>query len=347
MGTTLADLDATYGSPGAGTTYCYGLGGQGSHGDAGSGAGGASSLLRTCENVSQAAPTGVLLIGGGGGGGAALHTGNGGRGGVAVSTTAGACPASCEANSTSGGAGDQGGDLGGHGGAGGSGGAGADAGGNPGADGIGGAGGFADHWGQAGFFQGAPQVTGDAGSGGSNDGFGGGSGGGGYGGGGSGFDGNGKFGGGGGGGSYAAKSSLSFASAPGNQAADGWLAFVFNFSDGAIGDTPPSSDCPCFTDTTGEQALQCFSSQTISNENFWTVHFEDGFFSGDVGTFSGERNTFCSSSVLFCGAVESSATTPPTTSCQDINPLTPNQLAACNAIIQQVAKQQELPTCDQ
>ena len=112
MLTTLADLDNTYGAPGT-TTYCYGIGRQGSHGNAHSGAGGASSLLRTCENVSQTEPTGLLLVAGGGGGGSA----------------AGAT-------------------FDGH---------------------SGGSGGIASGWGTAGFKQGNPQITGDTGSGGSQD----------------------------------------------------------------------------------------------------------------------------------------------------------------------------------
>ena len=172
MLTTLADLDNTYGAPGT-TTYCYGIGRQGSHGNAHSGAGGASSLLRTCENVSQTEPTGLLLVAGGGGGGSA----------------AGAT-------------------FDGH---------------------SGGSGGIASGWGTAGFKQGSPQITGDTGSGGSQDMVGGGAGGGGYGGGGSGLSDEGTSGG-GGGGSYAAQSTLPFTENIGTEAADGWISFNFNFN---------------------------------------------------------------------------------------------------------------------
>jgi len=67
MGTTIADLNTAYGSDAA---YCWGAGDQASHSGEG-GAGGASSILRTCTNISQTATTGVLLIAGNGGGGGA------------------------------------------------------------------------------------------------------------------------------------------------------------------------------------------------------------------------------------------------------------------------------------
>ncbi len=226
LGTTLSDLDTNYGAPSS-TTYCYGVGAQGSHGDTDSGAGGASSLLRTCENVSQTQPTGLLLVAGGGGGGAAAGGGAGAQGGVALSTTSGPCPLSCAPFSSANGGGFQGGDNGGGGGAGGTGGAAnTTEKANNGNDGISGHGGPATSWGTAGFIQGNPQVVGNSGAGGSNEGPGGGGGGGGYGGGANGGDSRG----GGGGGSYAAQSTLSFTNNPEAETANGWVAFIFNFS---------------------------------------------------------------------------------------------------------------------
>jgi hypothetical protein len=97
MGTTVADLDAAYGF---GAAYCYGIG----QGAPNHGSGGASTLLRTCDNASQTETTGVLLIAGGGGGGGDAtgfnDGGNGAFGGIAISTTSGACPPSCAAGPT-------------------------------------------------------------------------------------------------------------------------------------------------------------------------------------------------------------------------------------------------------
>lgn len=218
MGTTIADLDSTYGSPASGTTYCYGIGAAGGHGDTDSGGGGASTILRTCQNVSQTETTGVLLVGGGGGGGGAASIGDGeagGAGGIALSTTA----ASFQ------GAGATGGGTGGKGGIGGTGGA-SQQGGNAGANGIGGKGGPASSWGQATWVQGNPQVNDGTGSGGSQESVGGGAGGGGYGGGASG-GGGGGFVGGGGGGSYAAKSSIAISTSPDGNSGNGHLQFSF------------------------------------------------------------------------------------------------------------------------
>jgi hypothetical protein len=224
LGTTLADLDSTYGSPAMGTTYCYGLGDSGGFGDYDSGGGGASTILRTCQNVSQTEPTGVLLVGGGGGGGGATGGGDGGRGGYAFSTTDGPCPPSCM---QSGGEGQPGGNNGGGGGLGGKGGAGASAFGNSGADGIGGQGGHATDGGTAGFRQGNPHVSSNSGNGGTNESVGGGAGGGGYGGGGSGYDSTSSISGGGGGGSYAATSSIPFSSVPVDNDGSGYVQFSF------------------------------------------------------------------------------------------------------------------------
>jgi hypothetical protein len=226
--TTIDDLDSTYGSPASGTTYCYGIGHTGGYSDTGSGGGGASTILRTCQNVSQTERTGVLLIAGGGGGGAAANFGgsghSGGAGGTAVSTTGGSCPPSCVSGNEP--TGSTGGNGGGAGGSSGNGGAGdpkgAD---NDGNDGIGGEGGYADYWGAAGFSQGEPMVSGSTGQGGSNDNSGGGAGGGGWGGGGAGSE-SGRSGG-GGGGSYAAQSTQPLSQAIGTNQAAGFL--IFNF----------------------------------------------------------------------------------------------------------------------
>lgn len=229
LGTTVADLDSTYGSP-PGTTYCYGLGATGGHGDTHSASGGASTLLRTCQNVSQTATTGVLLVAGGGGGGGAaapLESGAvGAVGGIALSTTAGPCPpiASCGGGTDS--VGKQGGGFGGGGGFNGVGGAGDKNGGNAGADGIGGLGGPEEDTGTPGFIQGDPMVSGGSGQGGGNEG---GGGGGGYGGGGSGYTPpDGQVTGGGGGGSYAAKSSVAISGVPGDNSGNGYLEFAFH-----------------------------------------------------------------------------------------------------------------------
>jgi hypothetical protein len=226
LGTTLADLDSTYGSPATGTTYCYGYGGSGSFGDTYSGGGGASSILRTCQNVSQTAPTGLLLVGGGGGGGGAAGDksgGGGGQGGIALSTTSGACPPSCTNSDPTG---RQGGLSGGSGGSGGKGGAGDRNGGNSGNDGIGGEGGHSTDAATAGFTQGNPQVSSGTGQGGTNEAIGGGSGAGGYGGGGSGYS-SGTPSGGGGGGSYAAKSTVAVSAVPGSNGSPGFVYFSF------------------------------------------------------------------------------------------------------------------------
>jgi hypothetical protein len=216
IATTIADLNNAYG--GSDAQYCYGIGGNASHND-GEGAGGASSILRTCVNESQTATTGVLVIGGGGGGGGSL---NGGGGGLAISTTSGSCPPSCAPGSTTNGAGDSGTrGVGGGGGGGGSGvgGEGRDGGGD-GGTGVGGTGGAASVNG-GGFIQGQPGVnagTGQGGEGGFDAG-----GGGGYGGGGS------ATGAGGGGGSFAAQSSVPFTyDLVSEPSGDGWLTFVFN-----------------------------------------------------------------------------------------------------------------------
>jgi hypothetical protein len=227
LGTTLAHLDSTYGPP-PDTTYCYGLGQAGGHGDTHSASGGASTLLRTCQDVSQTATTGVLLVAGGGGGGGAAGDksgGDGGRGGFAFSTTAGACPPSC---TQSGGEGKPGADSGGEGGFDGKGGAGSPAGGVDsidGANGIGGKGGPEADTGTPGFFQGDPMVSGGTGQGGGPAG---GGGGGGYGGGGSGYTpSSGQNTGGGGGGSYAAQSSVAFSAVPPPNSGNGYLTFAF------------------------------------------------------------------------------------------------------------------------
>ncbi|MEM7022471.1 MAG: hypothetical protein AAF637_07720 [Pseudomonadota bacterium] len=200
LGITLADLDAAFGSSPA-TTYCYGFGRQGWFSGRNPGSGGASTILRTCENVSQSETTGVILIAGGGGGGAVQNNaGGGGAGGRAFSTLEGDCPPSCAAGSSPLGQGDTGGDGGGEGGSQGQGGTGGNGTtGDPGADGIGGKGGTAHHAGPAGWTQGDSKVTGSTGSGGlANASYSGGAGGGGYGGGGSGGASGGASGGGGG-----------------------------------------------------------------------------------------------------------------------------------------------------
>jgi hypothetical protein len=215
MATNVAYLDSTYGSPSAGTTYCYGIGKSGGHGDTHSGAGGASTLLRTCQNVSQTDLARVLLIAGGGGGGGAAGLGASGHGGGGGGNTAGGNAG-----------GGQGGGSGGFGGSGGKGGAAAPAIGGPsGNDGVGGKGGNAEDWGTAGFIQGNPQVSGSSGQGGAQDNTGGGAGGGGYGGGGAGALESAGLGG-GGGGSFAAKSIYAISSTGGNSG-DGYLQFAF------------------------------------------------------------------------------------------------------------------------
>jgi hypothetical protein len=55
LGTTLEHLDDELGSD---TSYCFGVGKAGGHTDSHSGAGGASTILRTCNNVSQTETTG-------------------------------------------------------------------------------------------------------------------------------------------------------------------------------------------------------------------------------------------------------------------------------------------------
>lgn len=240
LGTTLADLDSRFGSPDSGTTYCYGLGRQGWFKGANSGSGGASTVLRTCQNVDQSQTTGLLLIaGGGGGGGGAVSIGAaGGAGGVAFSNTSSNCPPTCGRGSTGQGAGEPGEASGGEGGAGGSAGSGGQGGaggtfaspGFPGAAGIGGQGGTAEDSGPAAWTQGDPKVTGDTGSGGIADQ--GGAGGGGYGGGGSGGS---IFTaglsttqrGGGGGGSFAVQSNITYDTPETADSLPGSLGFFF------------------------------------------------------------------------------------------------------------------------
>jgi hypothetical protein len=242
LGTTLEQLDEAFGS---GTAYCYGIGQAGGHTDTAAGAGGASTILRTCDNVSQTETTGVLLIAGGGGGGAIAETrGGGGDGGVAYSGTDGPCPGSCILDTVPRG---EDGQYAPNGTGGGSGLGGAafnslQASGPPGGDGndgVGGAGGYVPGFGTAYWQQGDPQVgvnpnTGiNAGQGGENcnpDDLSTGStasGGGGYGGG-SGvpYPGNG---GGGGGGSYAAQSTLDNidSSQWSRSAGGGWIYILF------------------------------------------------------------------------------------------------------------------------
>ena len=200
LGTTLEHLDEEF--PNA--TYCWGRGSAGGHTDTYSGAGGASTILRTCDNFSQTETTGVLLIAGGGGGGVAINGPGGGDGGVAYSGTDGPCPGSCilstvPAGQRGGGPGSSPGNGGGSGTGGGKGGQ-CDYSEADGNDGIGGAGGYVPGFGTAYWGGSDPLVDVDA-----NVGQGGGdcdaSGGGGYGGGGAGN-------GGGGGGSFAAQSTL-------------------------------------------------------------------------------------------------------------------------------------------
>jgi hypothetical protein len=203
METTLAEMDRVYKSPQDGTSYCYGVGQQGGHADTRSGAGGASTLLRTCQNVSQTAITGVLLIGGGGGGGHAAgvfsNGGGGSAGGVAASS----------AGAAASGAG-SGGSKGGNQGKGGSGDI-------AGKDGVGGKGGEGADWGTAAWSRGNPRVEGDSGRGGVAFNAGGGGGG---------WGGGGGKGGGGGGGSYAA-AGVATASGPGTKHGAGLLDFHF------------------------------------------------------------------------------------------------------------------------
>ena len=254
LGTTLAALDQAYPS----SSYCYGIGQAGGHTDTNDGAGGASTVLRTCDNVSQTETTGVLLIAGGGGGGAATAGGSGGDGGVAYSGTAGPCPGSCILDTVPAGQHGQG-EAPGNGGSSGDGGAGGGCSGGNGNEGVGGAGGYVTGFGTAYWVQGDPQVginpnTGiNAGQGGE---CGGASGGGGYGGGGGGggggdaavgggsdaahatlsnigspqwSGGGGGYGGGGGGGSYAAQSTLSNidSSQWSRSAGGGWIYILF------------------------------------------------------------------------------------------------------------------------
>jgi hypothetical protein len=145
MMTTIAELDRAYGSPQSGTTYCYGVGDMG-----GPSQGGAATLLRTCQDISQTELTGVLLIAGGGGAGLPLAhmfpgDGAGYAGGVTASGAgvAGSAPGS-------------GGELGGGDGRGGA----------SGHDGVGGRGGAGNQSGPAMWIAGAPGVIGDAGEGG-------------------------------------------------------------------------------------------------------------------------------------------------------------------------------------
>lgn len=239
LGTTQVSLSNSFGLFEQ-VTFCYGIGQQGVPSVSNGAGGGAATILRTCDNVDQDAPTGVLLIAGGGGGGAALD-GPGGAGGIAFSVSNAVCPPDCDQGSSSLGAGFDGGSAQGN--ANGKGGRNASGGaagtgrgdnainGLPGADGVGGAGGMAETFaGFAGWSQGDPKVTGDAGSGG----FGvtAGAGGGGFGGGGSG----GKstsgeftnaFGGGGGGGSYAFESTQTVVQTGTGGALPGSLGFFF------------------------------------------------------------------------------------------------------------------------
>jgi len=243
MGTTLEHLDDEFGSS---ASYCYGLGQAGGHTDTASGAGGASTLLRTCDNVSQTATTGVLLIAGGGGGGTNTYIIggdglSGGAGGVAYSGTGGPCPGDCilssgPAGQDGAGDGDYGGGSGGSAGIGGNDGGGCQAGAN-GNDGIGGAGGFVPGFGTAYWAQGTPEVAANVGQGGQNchgsqASYSTPSGGGGYGGGGAGGWISGPDiagGGGGGGGSFAAQSTLDNIdpSQWSRSAGGGWIYILF------------------------------------------------------------------------------------------------------------------------
>ena len=238
MGTTLAFLDSRYGSPAAGTTYCYGIGHIGGHHDTWNGAGGASTLLRRCQDVDQTDTRGVLLIAGGGGGGGSALLGipgkDGGGGGIAHSDQSG--PSSGQGGTAPFNAGGRGGSEG-------EGGIGEvrcpNDGPNPppvpngpaGANGIGGKGGHAS-WGTAAWAQGNPQVIGNAGQGADGvDGASGasGAGGGGWGGGGAGCvnqDIGGGNGGGGGGGSFA-DTSGTVSDAPSATPGAGYLQFSF------------------------------------------------------------------------------------------------------------------------
>ena len=244
MGITLADLDSPFDPAGDGTTYCYGIGRQGSHGDTRSGSGGASTILQTCP-TSATASTFVLIAGGGGGGGASSGSvggSAGGRGGVAYSLwpdnmqcqplgDCGDCGdvGQCGSNSTNAGSGDNGRDLGDNfGGGGGSEGFGGQNGsGSKGEDGFGGLGGQAKDTGVPGWIQGQPTVENNAGQGGSQVDIQGGAGGGGNGGGGSG-SGNGPDTGGGGGGSVALQSTQSYDSlTPPTGSNQGSIVFTF------------------------------------------------------------------------------------------------------------------------
>lgn len=228
LGTTVAELDSLYpDSP----FYCYGLGRQGWFQGLNNGSGGASTILRTCNNVSQNTTTGVLLIAGGGGGGALVGSA-GGKGGVALSTTSGSCPPNdgCKAVSTDM-AGGFAGDGGGAGGAAGAGGAqgpgGAQIMAGPGADGVGGGGGTSDCCGPVEWIQGNSEVSGSTGSGGATGEGSGGAGGGGYGGGGGGGTERSEQKGGGGGGSFAAQSTIAYDNPDVGASLPGSLGFFF------------------------------------------------------------------------------------------------------------------------
>ena len=231
LATTLADMDTTYGSPPT-TTYCYGIGGQGTHTSETSGAGGAASLLRTCQNVSQTATTGVLLIGGGGGGGGAADIsedgGFGGQGGRALSDVNGPCPGASQQCGVNQGSGFGGDGSTAEGGAGGLGGGTAQF---AGTAGVGGIGGLTNGVPQAGFIAGNPQVDSGVGEGGGGtEIFIPGGGGGGYGGGSAGSVSGAS--GGAGGASFADTSTLSFTipGGPGVDPGDGFLQFIFNYT---------------------------------------------------------------------------------------------------------------------
>ncbi len=243
MGTTIADLNSTYG---ASTTWAYGMASAGTHSNTHSGGGGAATLLRAANVANQFNTDGVLLIGPGGGGGGAANGfdgGNGGGvGGIAISSTLGSCPgAFCLEGST---VGDTSiaGCTGGSGIAGGGSGGGApglcgDNGATSncqGAGGPGGAGGEADGAAIAYWFQGNPLViaTGEvnnfhAGQGGPVPPFGDSCHGGGGGGWGGGNGGDQAEAGGGGGGAYAAPSSWDITDPPGFHNGVGYIWFVF------------------------------------------------------------------------------------------------------------------------
>jgi hypothetical protein len=233
LGTTKEDLDQAFGSD---TSYCYGVGKAGGHTDTAAGAGGASTIVRTCDSVSQSETTGVLLIAAGGGGGRTDGDGGGGVGGVAYSGTDDSCPGSCILSADPTGQSGSGGTPGSGGGSGMGGGAGTDcqAGGN-GNDGVGGAGGYVKGFGTAYWYTTSdPKVAVNVGQGGedceaANNASAGSSpaGGGGYGGGGAGGD---FEGGAGGGGSFAASSTQNNIdpSLWDRASGDGWISIYFD-----------------------------------------------------------------------------------------------------------------------